>query len=161
MSAWVSIKFKGNRYAVGHNLGNQHAAGHVPWNKGRVGQPAWNKGLKGIHLSPKTEFKPGITPATKAPVGSIKIRTRKWDGKQRAWVKVAEPNVWRLRAVVAWEHQHGPVPRGLLIHHKDRNTLNDDLDNLSAISRAEHLKEHRSEFERKRLVGLRSQTRAK
>lgn len=26
---------------------------------GRIGQIAWNKGLKGIHLSPKTEFKKG------------------------------------------------------------------------------------------------------
>lgn len=40
--------------------GNNHAGGLIPWNKGRTDMPpAWNKGLKGVHLSPSTEFKKG------------------------------------------------------------------------------------------------------
>lgn len=37
--------------------------GHEPWNKGKAtGVTPWNKGMKGIRLSPETEFKPGHTP---------------------------------------------------------------------------------------------------
>jgi len=62
-------------------------------------------------------------------------------------VKVAEPNVWRLRAVVVWENIHGPLPPGYLVHHDNRDSLDDSPGNLKALTRAEHLKEHKPEFE--------------
>lgn len=39
--------------------------GGSPWNAGSSGlmPTPWNKGVKGIHLSPDTEFKPGNVPA--------------------------------------------------------------------------------------------------
>jgi len=120
-------------------------------NKGQFpkGNEPWNKHLKGIHLSPASEFKKGMKPMCHDTVGTVRIRTRKRDGKQRAWVKVAEPNIWRLRAKVVWEKHYGPIPKGLLIHHIDRDTMNDTITNLAAISRAAHLNEHRHEFKKR------------
>ncbi len=79
-------------------------------------------------------------------VGSVTIRTSRKTGKQRAWVKVAEPNAWKLRAVLVWEAVHGPLPRGMLVHHRDRNTLNDAPRNLQALTRSKHINEHRMEL---------------
>lgn len=45
------------------NTGRTHfKKGHIPWSatvKGLGIKKAWNKGLKGVHFSPKTEFKKG------------------------------------------------------------------------------------------------------
>ena len=80
------------------------------------------------------------------PVGTVRHRT--YRGVVRAWVKVAEPKKWRQRALVNWEAANGPLPKGKLVHHKDRNPLNDDPSNLQALTRAEHLAEHRDEHRR-------------
>jgi hypothetical protein len=81
------------------------------------------------------------------PVGTVRVRTRyERGGIKRAYVKVAEPNVWRLRAMVVWEQHHGPIPAGMGIHHRDEDTLNDDINNLEAVSKAEHLAIHRPAF---------------
>ena len=114
------------------------------------GNKPWNKDLKGIHLSPESEFKKGQDPINKLPVGSVQIRRRKKDNNEHAYVKTAEPDKWGLRCYVEWEKRYGPVPKGLIIHHIDRNTLNDNLTNLSLESRATHMNEHRPEFEQKR-----------
>ena len=49
--------------------------------------------------------------------------------------------------MVVWEATHGPLPRGQLVHHKDRNPLNDDPTNLEAMTRGEHRKEHQNELQ--------------
>jgi len=86
----------------------------------------------------------GSTPSTKVSIGTIKLRTRhSRNGICRAWMKVEEPNKWRLRSVVIWESANGPMPNGMLIHHKDGDTLNDSLGNLVLLSKAEHLAVHR------------------
>jgi hypothetical protein len=117
-------------------------------NKGcfQEGQEPWNKNLKGIHLSPATEFKKGQDPPRHEAIGTVTIRTRKRDGQQRAWIKVAEPNTWKSRATFVWEKHYGPLPKGLVIHHLDRDTLNDKVTNLIAVSRAAHMNEHRYEI---------------
>ncbi len=101
---------------------------------------------KGERRAPTTEFKPGQQPGNWCPVGTVRHRT--YRGVVRAWVKVAEPKKWRQRAVVNWEAANGPLPKGKLVHHKDRNPLNDDPSNLQALTRAEHLAEHRDEHRR-------------
>jgi hypothetical protein len=111
-------------------------------------------------LHPGT-FQSGQSPVGRLPVGAVTIRTRhKRGGDRRAWVKVAEPNVWRPRAVVVWETTNGPVPAGMIVHHEDRDTLNDDVSNLALTSRADHLREHRPEFEAARLHALASPNRS-
>lgn len=73
---------------------------------------------------------------------------------QRAWVKVAEPNVWKLRAQLVWEQKNGPIPRGFGVHHRDENTLNDEIDNLELLNKAEHLAIHRLAFQDKCIAAL-------
>jgi hypothetical protein len=120
-----------------------------PNNFGAPGFEPWNKNIKGIHLSEETEFKKGCDSNRKLPVGSVQIRLGK--GKRKsAYVKVKEPNIWKVRYLVVWEEAYGPLPKGLVIHHIDRDTLNDNLANLCAMSRAAHLSEHRAEIRRKK-----------
>lgn len=99
---------------------------------------------RGKRTAPTTEFPKGNRPKNWAPVGTV--RFRKHRGVVRAWVKVTEPRTWQMRAVIAWESANGPLPDGYLVHHKDRNPLNDEPSNLQALTRAEHLAEHRSDF---------------
>jgi hypothetical protein len=112
----------------------------------KKGDRAWNKGMKGIHLSPATEFKAGRESERRLSVGTVTIRKRSREGYERAFIKVAEPNVWKERAVVVWEQHNGPLPKGFVVHHRDRKALNDVIDNLEALTRAEHINEHRHEL---------------
>lgn len=111
----------------------------------------WNKDLKGIHLSPGSEFKPGHSSNKRVPVGTVTER-KDQNGKLRAWVKIAQPNKWRQRASVAWELVNGPIPRGMVIHHHDRNPLNDSIDNLRCLTKSEHAKEHADNLVEARLA---------
>jgi hypothetical protein len=99
----------------------------------------------GERRSPATEFKPNQPARNKLPVGT-ETQRRDPNGLYRFWIKVAEPNKWRPRAVAIWERKNGPLPRGYVVHHKDRNSLNDDPDNLIALTRAEHTREHQGEL---------------
>jgi hypothetical protein len=96
------------------------------------------------------------------PVGTVRIRTRhKRDGERRAWVKVAEPNVWKLRAQVVWEAVNGPLPRGQVVHHRDEDKLNDVIDNLVALTKGAHLNEHRAGHNTKRVASSSATRRAR
>lgn len=125
----------GNKFRMGLRPSNSFEDGHAPW----------NRGARGIHLSPDTEFKQGRESSTKAPLGTVRVRTDK-NGRPRAWLKVAQPKVWRLRAVVVWESINGPVPSSQIVHHLNRQTLDDRPENLALQTRAEHLNEHRGEL---------------
>lgn len=100
----------------------------------------------GDHLSAATEFKAGQPAHNKVPVGTVRVRRETHTGLDRAWIKTAEPNVWRKRAVVVWESANGKVPRGSVVHHRDRDSLNDEPWNLQALTRKEHADEHRGEL---------------
>ena len=120
----------------------------------RGAHPAPDTEIKaGQHLSVATEFKPGQDAHNRLPVGSVRIRRETHTGLDRAWVKMAEPNVWRKRAVVVWEAVNGPVPRGSVVHHRDRDSLNDAIANLQVLTRKEHADEHRGELEAARADG--------
>ena len=116
--------------------------GQVPPNAFQAGDTPWNKGKKGIHCSPDTEFKKGYISHKRVPVGTVRIYARKNRDDVRAFIKTAEPNTWKLRSVAIWEAVNGPIPRGKVIHHIDEDTLNDTIENLQLLSRAEHLKVH-------------------
>lgn len=88
-------------------------------------------------------------------VGDVVIRTRhKRNHEKRAYIKVAEPSVWVLRARHVWESAHGPIPPGMGIHHKDENKLNDKLNNLELVNKAMHLSLHRKSFQDKCVAAL-------
>ena len=53
-----------------------------------------------------------------------------------------EDGKFRYRARVVWAKKHGPIPRGILIHHKNENPHDDRIANLQAVTRAEHAAIH-------------------
>lgn len=119
----------------------------------KKGQMPHNKGSKGVHYHPDTEFKKGSKPVTYLPVGSITVRKER-RGVERRWIKVAEPKEWILYAVYLWELANGPVPKGYVVHHIDFNHMNDTIENLCIVTRAEHLAIHREQFKAIRAANL-------
>lgn len=143
--ALTKAKYCSNKCHIQANfVGNKFRAGKIPVNSFHYGHQTWNKGLS-VRLSPATEFKPGPRPEDRDPIGCVKVRKDKHGG-QRAFVKVEHPNIWMLRAVVNWQEANGPLPKGMLIHHEDRDKLNDSVGNLKAMTRSEHLIEHQDEL---------------
>lgn len=119
-------------------IGNKFAKGHKPnktsFHKGHV---PWNKGKKGIHLSPKTEFKKGQRSLNWLPVGSKTIRLDR-NKVKRMWIKIAEPNKWEEYAKFIWKKHFGKILKEDVIHHIDGNRLNDNISNLIALPRKDH-----------------------
>ena len=44
-----------------------------------------------------------------------------------------------------WKFNHGGIPKGYHVHHKDENTWNNEIGNLELIEGAEHLSKHMQE----------------
>lgn len=97
---------------------------------------------KCTHHSPRTEFKKGNVPKNHRPIGSIAIHRDKSDKKFR-WIKVKEQGKQSEKYIPyarwVWMQKHGPVPKGKMVIHFDGDTLNDAIENLRAVTRAEHL----------------------
>lgn len=109
-----------------------------------------HRGMCRRRNSQQTEFKKGCNSEKALLLGTERVRQRRNRLDQpRVWVKVAE-HEWKLRAVLVWEREHGLLPKGIVVHHRDRNSLNDVPENLVALTRAEHIVEHRAEYEEKR-----------
>ena len=107
----------------------------------KKGLVPWNKGVRGMHLSPRTEFKKGRVATNLKPVGTIAIRKHKCCGP-RTFIKVADNRRWGdwiPYAWYIWQRVHGPVPAGCLIVHKDGDALNDSLRNLVMVDRKGHI----------------------
>lgn len=101
------------------------------------GNIPWNKGLKGIHLSPESQFTPEDRGA----------RHCCWKGgiqrNANDCIYVQNPDKAydrRRRPVVVYEQTYGPVPPGFVVVHKDGDRYNDNPENLEAISRAENMR---------------------
>lgn len=103
-------------------------------------------GWKGQRRSCSTEIQKGSIPTNKLSVGTITVRTE-INGNHRRWIKVSEPNVWVLYAVYSWTNINGEIPNGFVVHHIDKNPMNDLLTNLELLTRAEHINKHRYELE--------------
>ena len=48
-----------------------------------------------------------------------------------------------------WIKYHGEIPKGCVVHHKDENKLNWDIDNLELLSRKDHIFQHKDVVHRK------------
>lgn len=44
---------------------------------------------------------------------------------------------------VQWVKYYGDIPAGFIVHHKDENKMNWNIENLELLSRAEHIKKHK------------------
>lgn len=46
-----------------------------------------------------------------------------------------------------WEQANGPIPKNMVVHHKDFNRGNWELNNLELLTRAEHITLHKINFD--------------
>jgi hypothetical protein len=51
-----------------------------------------------------------------------------------------------------WEKYNGPIPCGMYVHHKDKNTENNNIENLELISSIEHTRLHNKGLRRSTLT---------
>ena len=110
----------------------------------------FRKGLipanKGKKLSPEvyakaapTMFKKGQRPHNYKDVGTEIINA---DGYVQ--VKVADPNVWKLKHRLIWEQAHGEIPKGYNVQFKNHNPLDCRIENLYLISREDQMAKENS-----------------
>jgi hypothetical protein len=116
-----------------HGIHSGRVSGWTP------GHQPWNKGLRGLSLSPATQFKTGEKPHNVRAIGEYRRDT------QGDWtLKVRESNRpggsrhdWERVTHLTWSAHHGPVPRGHVIMILDGDPDNVlDVDNLACVPRA-------------------------
>lgn len=103
---------------------------------------------------PNGQYDKGQNGKHKYPIGTIRVRTRRKRNDTRAFIKIEEPNTWILYAHFVWEEAHGAIPVGMSVHHEDGNRLNDAIENLLLVSKADHLAIHRPEFKDKAIASF-------
>ncbi|MGD0077064.1 MAG: HNH endonuclease [Sedimentisphaerales bacterium] len=124
------------------------------------GHKMWNKGT---HFcaggrSAETRFKPGQIRGNAAQkyrhIGFISVRYHKSKlngekhGRRRKvpsqWIKIKDDgrprDRWIQYARYIYEKTYGPIPRGFFPIHADKDTMNDDPNNLILIDRAGNLR---------------------
>ena len=105
--------------------------GNVPFTKGKKQTDYMSP--EAIERTKSTRFQKGLRPHNTVPVGT----ERNLIGYIE--IKVAEPNVWKLKHRVLWEQAYGPIPEGHYIRFKDGNHLNLNLDNLTMVDKYTHM----------------------
>ena len=88
---------------------------------------------------------------------SLRAQSGKYANK-KGYLEITFGDKGRLllhQIVYAWFN--GEVPYGKEIHHKDGNHLNNHIDNLVALTKEEHRKEHRKMREEKAMEDLREE----
>lgn len=114
------------RLHLSSGLTGHFEKGHVPVNKGKKMSPELYEKCKA------TMFKKGHKNKNERLVGSERIDSK--DGY--TYVKVANPNVWKLKHVMIWETVYGPVPAGHNVIFLDNNRKNFDIENLAIVSKS-------------------------
>ena len=64
------------------------------------------------------------------------------DGYKTFWVNGQNRYEHRL----VWERHFGPIPEGMVLHHKDENRLNNDISNLELIDHRTHRRLHSKNY---------------
>ena len=137
----MGLKAPLERIRLAGKLGTNHPnavahrfkKGSVPPNKGKKMSPEVYEKLE------ETMFKKGNSPVNHREVGSARINV---DGYIE--IKVAEPNVWRLKHRIIWEQHNGVIPAGYNVQFKNRNTQDCRIENLYIISKAEQMRTENS-----------------
>lgn len=116
----VSRAIRQNGFKTGFT--GRFEKGHVPFNKGTKGFVKPNSGT----------FKKGQKPFNYRPIGSERVTV---DGYTE--IKVADPNVWKLKHRLIWEQHNGPIPKGSTVLFGDGDQSNFSIDNLLLVTRAQ------------------------
>lgn len=103
--------------------------------KFKKGQTSWNKGKKmkseTYEKCKKTMFQKGHN-LNERPVGDERV-----DVDGYTYIKVEQPNKWKLKHRVLYEEKYGAIPKGYNLIFADGNKQNLDLDNLILVSNSE------------------------
>ena len=118
-------------HGINTGLTGQFEPGHTPANKGKKMSP------EAYEKCAPTMFRKGQTPVNHKPVGTESVRRNYKRNQMFVYVKVAEPNIWRMKHILEWEKHNGPVPKGKAIIFADGNPQNTDIDNLVMVSRSQ------------------------
>jgi len=116
----------------------------------KKGQKPWNLGKK-CSLKTREKIRKkllGHRAIHYAEMGTIRIRKNKKLKDTRRWIKIKEGK-WILYSNYLWKKHKGPIPKGMIIHHKDHDTLNDKIENYELMNRAAHLNHHREKIREK------------
>lgn len=117
------LKCYKNNHHLPSGIKTTFQKGHIPQNKGIHG---CGRGCE------RTWFTRGHTPHNTVPVGTV-VKTR--DGYLSE--KVAEPNKWKLKHILEYEKQYGPIPAKHAVIFMDGDRTNTDISNLKLIKRCE------------------------
>jgi len=101
-------------------------------------QVVWNKGMKGIHISPDTEFKKGNEPHNTKYDGCISVRFHKRDNRQQKYIRISKGK-WQLLNRYVWEKHNGKLDKDMVVRHIDGDTMNCDISNLKLVTMRENL----------------------
>jgi hypothetical protein len=103
----------------------------------KKGHSPANKGVKGIRVSPHSEFKKGNLPKNTLYNGAVSIRKDN-RGVPYKHIRISQA-VWKHLHVQIWEEKNGPTPEGHCIVFKDGDTMNCNIENLECISKHENM----------------------
>lgn len=110
--------------------------GQVPLNKGK--KQSEYMSAEAIARSAQSRFKKGSVPVNHCEIGTIRLRTSRRKFKSDG----GEPNKWELLHRLIWEKAYGAIPKGVNIQYIDGNPENCVLENLTAVSRTENIKQN-------------------
>lgn len=109
--------------------------GHTPFNKNKSWKdymPEENR-VKSL----QTTFKAGHLPHNAKSDGEISIRND--EGRKYKYIRLSLAK-WVPLHVYLWESLNGPVPAGMIVVFKDRDSMNCDILNLELITREENMR---------------------
>ena len=127
------------RYKLNTGFTGRFQKGDIPFNKGKSQKDYMS--AESIEKTKKTRFKKGQSPINCRPVGSERITN---DGYIE--IKIAEPNVWKLKHLVVWEKENGPIPKGHALVFADGDKTNISLDNILLVTRHQLLVMNRNKL---------------
>lgn len=127
--------------------------GSIPWNKGKKGlQIAWNKGTKGVMKSNQTSFKKGLIPWNAGIKTGLAPANKREDGSigkhGEGYRYIKMRGKWTLEHDFIWlrDGEWGFIPEGYVIHHLNRDKLDNRIENLCCIPRDFHMDIHRNDI---------------
>lgn len=137
----MGLKAPKERLRIAGKIGNQHPRsiatrfykGQIPPNKGKKVSPEVYEKMS------HTMFKKGHISENKREVGAERVNVYGY-----IEIKVAEPNVWRLKHRIVWEQHNGVIPAGHNVQFKNHNTQDCRIENLYLISKAEQMRNENS-----------------